>query len=269
MEPSNYDDATDLAADLSRVLGRELTPRDFRDRRDGARAPVLGYLATSSRQTCRTACRFLAEWTEQVDSDIRETLWGHHDLDIPTVVAAGHVLFAGSAVGELTATTPSGVVEQLLPTVATLAGAIPSVIALAPGEAPDPVPGWVSRLRVLVRMDELPARDAGELAWLVAAHEAAASVYVPDAAKDSLWTLVQVALTDTVVKALHTAGEYPGDPYRADRPEFADIINTGLSRIFHESEKDDGSVLHVMRLPRRDSRKTHRGVVLLAPKKIS
>ncbi|MGW4366630.1 hypothetical protein ACWEKT_13385 [Nocardia takedensis] len=270
MEPTDPPFPEELADDLSRILGANLTPRDFRDRRDGARAPVLGLCAITPERTCRTACKLLERWTE-VDAATHghETLRGRAHLDIPTVTSGGRVVFTGVAVRPVTASTPHGVVGQLLPTIAALAGAIPSVVTLEAGQPPDQVPGWLARLRLLVGLDELSEPSEGDLGWLVGAHELAASVYVPDAAEDSLWAVVQQTLTDTVIEALRALDQYPGDPYVASSAQFADIIDPSRGATLDSHPEHDGAVLHVMRLPRRDSRKIHRGAVLRAPKRTS
>ncbi|GLW09191.1 hypothetical protein Misp01_43200 [Microtetraspora sp. NBRC 13810] len=253
-----------LAADLSVITGRALRPGDFRARRDGALAQVLGAMVTVDPRRRQTACRLLAEWIRagSLESAGPPQTAGPMEFEIPTLVVGERVVPGLRLVPPPPGGRPVETLERLLPAAAALAGAMPEVVQVGPGST-ERSPGWVARLRLLARLDEIggPGADRGE--WAVAAHEAVASVHVPDAEPGSVWAALVDAVRTHAQAALQELGEeVKGDLLRRD-DEFGEIVDMRLSAIL-DGGPVPGRVLQIVRLPRRRGGRTLRGAVLFA-----
>ncbi len=253
-----------LAADLTVILGRPLHPEDFRARRDGALPRVIGALTVAAPRPRRTAIRLLAEWIRagSIQAELPPETAGPLEFDIPSLLVGGTPV-PGLRMVPPPGLPPQDALERLLPAAAALAGALAEVVEVGPGRT-DRSPGWAARLRLLSRIDELahPGDDQGE--WVVNAHEAVASLHVPEAEPGSVWTSLIDAVRVHADAALKALGEgVDADLLRRDNT-FAEIVDMQRSAVL-DGRPVPGRVLQVVRLPRRKGGRTLRGAVLFGP----
>ncbi|MEV5407530.1 hypothetical protein AB0K60_01660 [Thermopolyspora sp. NPDC052614] len=251
-----------LAADLTVILGRPVHPKDFRARRDGALPRLIGALAVAAPRSRRTASRLLAEWIRagSIQQEPSPETAGPLEFDVPSLLVGGTPVPGLRMIPPPPGLPPQDALERLLPAAAALAGTLAEVIEVGQGRT-DRSPGWAARLRLLARIDELghPGHDQGE--WVVNAHEAIASLHVPEAEPGSVWTSLIDAARAHADAALKALGEnVDADLLRRD-DAFAEIVDMQRSAVL-DGHPVPGKVLQVVRLPRRRGDRTWRGAVL-------
>lgn len=270
-EPARDLLVADLTADLGVVLGTPVAPADLVRRRDGAAPALLGMLTTASARSRSTACRLLTEWISSgsVEPVEEAETWSPLALHVPGLGVDGVTAFPGVNLRGVPAGT--AVVEKLALLVegaAVLVGGLPEVVVVDGGRLEE-LPGWVMRLRLLARRDEVgPAPDpSGDVGgWAVAAHEAVACVHVPAAADDSLWATLLGTLRTAAGQVLKEVGEAAGgDLLRRGSAGFDDLVDMQASPALEQHTPRDGQVVQVVRLPRRHKDQIRRGAVLFAP----
>ncbi len=274
--PSNpFDDLTrDLVDDLRKVLGRPVEAADLIPRRDGAAAPIIGLLALTDRRRRETASQLAAEWASAgtAQREQADALAAPIAFDFATLRVDGRRLMHGVHLTML----PNGIasheaLERLVATTAILVGAVRNVVAIEPGASPgfERIPGWVARLRLLARQDELgPVKDVdGDLGqWVCDTQENASSVFLPDAEAGSLWQELMTALREQTLATLNELDQdVTVDLYLRDSDGFQDAVDWQRSVTLADHRTRSGNVLQIVRLPRRHDERIARGAVLVAP----
>ncbi|MGW8375338.1 hypothetical protein [Streptomyces sp. ODS28] len=263
-----------LCADLSTVLSTPVTPVDLTPRHDGAAAPLLGLIGLAEAGRCQVACRLLAEWVraDTVQRGEEPELWGPSQVEIATLLARGQRLLAGLRLIPLPAgLPPHRALEDLLPTVAELLGAMRRVALVEHAQAVC-VPGWSARLRLLAERDALGRAEqatADPGGWVIAAHGLAASAFVPDAAEGSVWSQLMAVIQDQALRALADLGEAQegeGELDRRGSADFSTLVDMEGSATLDEHPTRTGNVLQIVRLPRRYAGRVEKALVLLAPR---
>ncbi|MPY61446.1 hypothetical protein [Streptomyces spongiae] len=266
--------ARSLREDLATVLGTPVEPADLVPRPDGAAAPLLGLLAVAAPAVRQIACRLLTEWVRAGTAEHGDAprLWAPLALEVPALRAGGEPLLPGLTLEALPrGLPPRQALEQLLPTAAALAGAMRRVVLVDRAQAAS-MPGWTARLRLLAEYETLgPAEKAtaDPGAWAVAAHQLTASVFVPEAAEGSVWSLLVAAAQEQALAALGELGEAEegeGELDRRGSADFTALVDMERSATLDDHVSRSGNVLQVVRLPRRRGDRLDKAVVLLAPR---
>jgi len=265
--------AEELAADLAVVLGQPVTPADLRMRRDGALAPLIGLLAVADAARSRTASRLAAEWAAAGTLHRGKQppdRYAPVDFEFATLQEDEEPLVQGLRLCAVGGAGPAEALARLAETTADLAGGVSEVVIIEPGKGTDQVPGWVARLRLLARQEELgPAPEsagAGSGAWICDVQANASSVYIPQAHPQSLWQAQLAGVRSAALAALREIGQEPPeslDLYVRSAADFWTAMDRQRCVEFRDGKPGSGSVLQVVMLPRKLNDRIIPGYALL------
>jgi hypothetical protein len=265
--------ADELAADLAVVLGQPVVAADLLPRRDGSVAPVIGLLALVESRRSRTACRLAVEWAAAgTISKGKQPLELYAPLDFEFAPLQGNErpLVQGLRLGSSGGASPAEALIRLAETTATLVGGVREAVMIEPGRT-EQIPGWVARLRLLARQEELgPGSAAGaDLgAWICEVQANASSVYIPDAHPESIWQSQMAGVRSAALAALKEIGQEPPgnlDLHRRSAADFWKAMDRQRCVEFRDGKPSSGSVLQVAMLPRKLGDRIIPGYALLAP----